>query len=130
MRALVSKFIARLASIGLALILLPLAVQNRQIISLTLDPMALLSGQETTPYVLPLFVALLLALALGLVSGYVLARLSRSRLFGAQKAAKSVDLAASSALLKPDPVLENRKSGIQARSALAAQADEEKAHAE
>lgn len=134
MRTLISKFIARLAFIGFAIILLPLAVQNRQIISLTLDPMALLSGDETSPYRLPLFVALLLALALGLGVGlgvgYGLARLSRSRLFGAQKNAQSVDLATSSPLPKPASVLENRIGSASAPNALAYQANEEKANAD
>ena len=115
MRALLSKFIARLAFFGLALILLPLAVQNRQMVSLTLDPMALLSGNPSAAYHLPLFVALLLALLLGLGLGYLVARLSGSRLFGGKKSAMSVDLAASPPLRKTAPVLEERQSEIQSR---------------
>tara|TARA_B110000971_G_C20033230_1_gene512625 strand:+ start:3515 stop:3907 length:393 start_codon:yes stop_codon:yes gene_type:complete len=128
MRTLISKFISRLAFVGLAIILLPLAVQNRQIISLTLDPMALLSGTQASPYQVPLFVALLLVLVLGLMCGYGLARLSQSRLFGAKKAAKSVDLATSSPLLNPDPVLKNAEFAAKGPPALVRPAKEEKAN--
>jgi uncharacterized integral membrane protein len=124
MRTLLSKFIGHLAFIGLALILLPLAVQNRQIVSLTLDPLALLTGQAGRAFQLPLFIALLLALALGLTVGYGWARVSQSRFFRAKKAPQSVDLSASSPLLKPDPVLENRKH----RETIAGPAKEEKAN--
>jgi hypothetical protein len=58
---------------------------------------------------------LLLALLLGLGLGYLVARLSGSRLFGGKKSAMSVDLAASPPLRKTAPVLEERQFETQSR---------------
>ncbi len=81
MRTLLAKLLTRIAFIGLLIIIVPLAVQNRQPVDLTLNPIAALTGDTGAAFTLPLFIALLLALGVGLLVGLGLAHLSRARLF-------------------------------------------------
>lgn len=76
MRSLLVKLIARIGFFLALAITLPLAVHNRQLVDIHLNPFALLDA-DTGTLTLPLFVALLLALGLGLIIGYAMGRLAR-----------------------------------------------------
>lgn len=67
---MLGKLLFRILLIGLALVTVPLAIQNRAPVTLILDPTELLAGEPRASFTLPLFVALLLALGLGLIIGY------------------------------------------------------------
>lgn len=95
MSSLLAKLLARIGFfIALALVL-PLAVQNRQLVDIYLNPFSLL-GNQPPAVTLPLFIALLLALGVGLFIGYALGRLgarSKQRAKDAQRA-KTADILA------------------------------------
>lgn len=69
MSDMILKLVSRLIFIVLALIIIPLAVQNRQIISVELNPLALLNDAQSADLTLPLFILLILTLAVGLLAG-------------------------------------------------------------
>jgi Ni/Fe-hydrogenase subunit HybB-like protein len=76
LRSQLVKLIARIGFFFALVITLPLAVHNRQLIDIHLNPFSLLETPDSS-ITLPLFVALLLALGLGLIIGYATGRLAR-----------------------------------------------------
>lgn len=85
MSDMILKLVSRLIFIVLALIIIPLAVQNRQIITVQLNPLALLTDAQSAELSLPLFILLILTLAVGLASG-VAAGWAMARLHARKKA--------------------------------------------
>lgn len=65
------KLVSRLVFVALAIIIIPLAVQNRQMVSVELNPLALVNEAQSTGFSMPLFVLLILTLFIGLASGVV-----------------------------------------------------------
>lgn len=64
---------ARLVFFLALIVLLPLAVLNRQLVDVTLNPMALLREEPVATLTMPLFIALFALFALGILLGYALA---------------------------------------------------------
>ena len=71
MSSLLAKLLARIGFFIALAIFLPLAVQNRQMVDIYLNPFSLLDNQPPAVS-LPLFIALFLALGIGLFIGYAL----------------------------------------------------------
>ena len=76
---MLGKLIYRILLIALALVTVPLAIQNRAPVTVILDPTVLLAGEPRLSFTLPLFVALLLALGLGLTVGYAVGKVTAGR---------------------------------------------------
>ena len=80
------KLLSRLIFLALLLIIIPLAVQNRQLISVELNPLALVNDALSVGFTLPLFILLIvtlfIGLAAGLVFGWGMARLQARRKAG------------------------------------------------
>lgn len=80
------KLLSRLIFLALLLIIIPLAVQNRQLISVELNPLALVNDALSIGFTLPLFILLIvtlfIGLAAGLVFGWGMARLQARRKAG------------------------------------------------
>lgn len=85
------KLLSRLIFLALLLIIIPLAVQNRQLISVELNPLALINDALSVGFTLPLFILLIvtlfIGLAAGLVFGWGMARLQARRKAGKLKRA-------------------------------------------
>lgn len=78
MSSLLAKLLARIGFFISLAIFLPLAVQNRQMVDIYLNPFSLLDNQPPAVS-LPLFIALFLALGIGLFIGYGFGRLRVTR---------------------------------------------------
>lgn len=65
------KLLSRLIFLALVLIIIPLAVQNRQLISVELNPLALFNDALSVGFTLPLFILLIVTLFIGLGAGLV-----------------------------------------------------------
>lgn len=78
MSSLLAKLLARIGFFIALAIFLPLAVQNRQMVDIYLNPFSLLDNQPPAVS-LPLFIALFLALGIGLFIGYALGRVRGAR---------------------------------------------------
>lgn len=63
------KLLSRLTFLALLIIIIPLAVQNRQLISVELNPLALVNDALSVGFTLPLFVLLIVTLFIGLGAG-------------------------------------------------------------
>lgn len=63
------KLLSRLVFIALLVIIIPLAVQNRQFITVELNPLALVNDAQSVGLTLPLFILLIVTLFIGLASG-------------------------------------------------------------
>lgn len=78
--ALVAKQLAaRLVFLSTLIILLPLAVLNRQTVSIALNPMDLLRDVPHGRLEMPLFIALFALFILGLLAGWLMGRLGQNR---------------------------------------------------
>lgn len=78
--ALVAKQLAaRLVFLLTLIILLPLAVLNRQTVSIALNPMDLLRDVPHGRLEMPLFIALFALFILGLLAGWLMGRLGQNR---------------------------------------------------
>lgn len=78
--ALVAKQLAaRLVFLSMLIILLPLAVLNRQTVSIALNPMDLLRDVPHGRLEMPLFIALFALFILGLLAGWLMGRLGQNR---------------------------------------------------
>lgn len=78
--ALVAKQLAaRLVFLSTLIILLPLAVLNRQTVSIALNPMDLLRDVQHGRLEMPLFIALFALFILGLLAGWLMGRLGQNR---------------------------------------------------
>ena len=88
---MILKFLTRLLFVLLVIIIVPLAVQNRQIITVELNPLALLNNAYSLGFSMPLFIVLILTLSIGLLSGLLfgwgLARLKARKKAGQLKRA-------------------------------------------
>ncbi len=78
----------RLAFFVSLIILLPLAVLNRQMVELALNPFDILRQQPSLKLSLPLFMALFIAFAIGIMLGYALAAMRKTQTKPKAKAAK------------------------------------------
>lgn len=68
---------ARLAFFLVLIVLLPLAVLNRQMVELVLNPFAIIGASGGFTVILPLFIVLFIAFALGMILGYGLAAIGK-----------------------------------------------------
>jgi uncharacterized membrane protein YciS (DUF1049 family) len=66
-----AKLISRIIFIALVALLIPLAVQNRQPVTLYYDPLAWMDGAERASLTLPLFLILLIIAVFGFVVGWI-----------------------------------------------------------
>lgn len=66
-----AKLISRIIFIALVALLIPLAVQNRQPVTLYYDPLAWMDGAESASLTLPLFLILLIIAVFGFVVGWI-----------------------------------------------------------
>ena len=71
MWAFLAKLTSRIIFIALVALLIPLAVQNRQLITLYYDPLAWMDGAESASITLPLFLILLMIAVLGFIIGWI-----------------------------------------------------------
>ena len=69
---LAKTLVIRLVFITSLIILLPLAVLNRQTVTLSLNPMDLMRAAPESALTMPLFIALFVAFCLGLLLGWLL----------------------------------------------------------
>lgn len=69
---------ARLAFLISLMVLLPLAVLNRQSVSVSLNPMDLLRDTPQAPLFMPLFIALFASFIFGLLAGWVIGRFGKN----------------------------------------------------
>lgn len=96
--ALVAKQLAaRLVFLLTLIILLPLAVLNRQTVSIALNPMDLLRDVPLGRLEMPLFIALFALFILGLLAGWLMGRLGQNRRRRATGLARASGTSASSA---------------------------------
>lgn len=78
--ALVAKQLAaRLVFLSTLIILVPLAVLNRQSVSISFNPMDLLRDEPQGRLEMPLFIALFALFILGLLSGWLMGRFGKNR---------------------------------------------------
>ena len=103
MRAFLAKLIGRSIFIALALLLIPLAIQNRQSVTLHYDLLAWLNDTPGNAIVLPLFVLLLLAATLGFLAGWLSSALSHFRRDSARKLTAWRDTRSAAAAEKKKP---------------------------
>lgn len=96
--ALVAKQLAaRLVFLLTLIILLPLAVLNRQTVSIALNPMDLLRDVPHGRLEMPLFIALFALFILGLLAGWLMGRLGQNRRRRATGLARASGTSATSA---------------------------------
>lgn len=96
--ALVAKQLAaRLVFLSTLIILLPLAVLNRQTVSIALNPMDLLRDVPLGRLEMPLFIALFALFILGLLAGWLMGRLGQNRRRRATGLARASGTSATSA---------------------------------
>ena len=69
----------RLVFISSLIILLPLAVLNRQTVTLSLNPMDLMRAAPESALTMPLFIALFIAFCLGLMLGWLLGYIGQNK---------------------------------------------------
>lgn len=95
MRAFLSKMLGRLVFVILAILLVPLAALNRQIVTLNLD---LLGWWQATPVdglQVPLFMVIVVTLLIGFVAGWLISAMLRwKNTVQTNKAAKKQPIAA------------------------------------
>ncbi|MBL6784037.1 MAG: LapA family protein [PS1 clade bacterium] len=88
---------ARLVFLLTLIILLPLAVLNRQTVSIALNPMDLLRDVPLGRLEMPLFIALFALFILGLLAGWLMGRLGQNRRRRATGLARASGTSATSA---------------------------------
>lgn len=85
------KLLSRLIFLALLLVIIPLAVQNRQLVNVELNPLALINDALSFGFTLPLFILLIvtlfIGLAAGLIFGWGMARLQARKKAGKLKRA-------------------------------------------
>lgn len=65
------KLLSRLIFLALLLVIIPLAVQNRQLVNVELNPLALINDALSFGFTLPLFILLIVTLFIGLAAGLI-----------------------------------------------------------
>lgn len=93
----------RMAFFCVLVVLLPLAVLNRQIVNIAFNPMDILRAEPESGVSLPLFMALFAMFALGLVLGYGLAGGRKNPPVKAGKATLPTSGEAAPSMVKPAP---------------------------
>jgi formate hydrogenlyase subunit 3/multisubunit Na+/H+ antiporter MnhD subunit len=113
--ALVAKQLAaRLVFLSTLIILLPLAVLNRQTVTIAFNPMDLLRDAPQGRLAMPLFIALFALFILGLIAGWVMGRLGQNRgpsvprPTSSQAASQPLSEATSASPMPPRPVVINK----------------------
>ena len=109
--ALVAKQLAaRLVFLSTLIILLPLAVLNRQTVSIALNPMDLLRDVPHGRLEMPLFIALFALFILGLLAGWLMGRLGQNRRRRATGLARASGTSGSTATLPTSPTSPSRRA--------------------
>lgn len=109
--ALVAKQLAaRLVFLSTLIILLPLAVLNRQTVSIALNPMDLLRDVPHGRLEMPLFIALFALFILGLLAGWLMGRLGQNRRRRATGMARASGTSGSPATLPTSPTSPSRRA--------------------
>lgn len=109
--ALVAKQLAaRLVFLLTLIILLPLAVLNRQTVSIALNPMDLLRDVPLGRLEMPLFIALFALFILGLLAGWLMGRLGQNRRRRATGLARASGTSATSAKSAAPPTSPSRRA--------------------
>lgn len=109
---------ARLVFLSTLIILLPLAVLNRQTVTIAFNPMDLLRDGPQGRLAIPLFIALFALFILGLIAGWVMGRLGQNRApsvprptsskAASQAASQPLSEATSASPMPPRPVVINK----------------------
>ena len=109
--ALVAKQLAaRLVFLSTLIILLPLAVLNRQTVSIALNPMDLLRDVPHGRLEIPLFIALFALFILGLLAGWLMGRLGQNRRRRATGLARASGTSGSPAAPPTPPTSPSRRA--------------------
>jgi hypothetical protein len=109
--ALVAKQLAaRLVFLSTLIILLPLAVLNRQTVSIALNPMDLLRDVQHGRLEMPLFIALFALFILGLLAGWLMGRLGQNRRRRATGLARASGTSGSPAAPPTPPTSPSRRA--------------------
>lgn len=109
--ALVAKQLAaRLVFLSTLIILLPLAVLNRQTVSIALNPMDLLRDVPHGRLEMPLFIALFALFILGLLAGWLMGRLGQNRRRRATGLARASGTSGSPAAPPTPPTSPSRRA--------------------
>ncbi len=109
--ALVAKQLAaRLVFLSTLIILLPLAVLNRQTVSIALNPMDLLRDVPHGRLEMPLFIALFALFILGLLAGWLMGRLGQNRRRRATGLARASGTSGSPAAPAAPPTSPSRRA--------------------
>ena len=103
MRAFLAKLIGRSLFIALAVLLISLAIQNRETVTLHYDLFAWFDATPSDGIVLPLFVFVLFALTLGFIAGWLSSALSHFRRDSARKLTVWRDTRSAAAADKKKP---------------------------
>ena len=109
------KLLSRLIFLALLLIIIPLAVQNRQRVSVEMNPLALINDALSVGFTLPLFILLIVTLFIGLgaglVFGWAMARLqARKKIGKLKRAVPPAPTQAPSKMLEAQPRVESTAS--------------------
>lgn len=100
--------LGRLVFVALAILLVPLAAQNKQIVTLNLDLLAWWQGAPVNGLHVPLFMVIVVALVIGFIAGWLISATLRWRKTNqAARAAKKQ--------LKPAPRAHPAKDGADAK---------------
>jgi len=109
--ALVAKQLAaRLVFLSTLIILLPLAVLNRQTVSIALNPMDLLRDVQHGRLEMPLFIALFALFILGLLACWLMGRLGQNRRRRATGLARASGTSGSPAAPPTPPTSPSRRA--------------------
>lgn len=101
---------ARLVFLSTLIILLPLAVLNRQTVSIALNPMDLLRDVQHGRLEMPLFIALFALFILGLLAGWLMGRLGQNRRRRATGLARASGTSGSPAAPPTPPTSPSRRA--------------------
>jgi formate hydrogenlyase subunit 3/multisubunit Na+/H+ antiporter MnhD subunit len=112
----------RLLLIAALIILLPLAVLNRQTVTLFLNPLDLTRAAPERALTLPLFIALFAAFSCGLLLGWVMGYVAKNKRARASSAAApqtslpATSLPVTSGVIKPTPT--TQATGLSGQTAI------------
>lgn len=108
MKAFLSKLLGRLVFVALAILVVPLAAQNKQIVTLNLDLLAWWRKAPIDGLQVPLFMVIVVALVIGFIAGWLISAMLRwqNTKQGARRAKKQ---------LKPAPRVGSNRQGADAK---------------
>lgn len=107
---LAKQLAARLVFLSTLIILLPLAVLNRQTVSIALNPLDLLRDLPHERLKMPLFIALFALFILGLLAGWLMGRLGQNRRRRATGLARASGTSGSPAAPAAPPTSPSRRA--------------------